>query len=665
MKKKEKKIKYSSGADSQSEGDSASRKRAGAFSLSIILHFIERLTNSAYNALINGIFGIVFTSYSAEQRAFERGAVKGYFTGNSRVERIFRNTRQSLSKAFETSFLMGWIDRGLNRLLSTPLKLYGNFLLSFGLYSALVYVVRIFLPTLVTPDLSFLVTSFVMILASLPLLASRVSLASAVGKGRILRLILIEAFGFKEEDFELTAVRRRGRLNGSIIWGMAAGIATVFLHPAYIIAASLFLAVMAMIIATPEMGVVLSIFMIPFCSFLDYPSAVLIIFVLVTTCGYVIKLVRGKRILKLEILDLMVLIFGLVLFMSGVITAGGVASFAEACVCCVLLLGFFLVTNLMRTERWLNRCVNAVVGSSVIVSVIGVVQYVMGYAVLDWLDTSYFGDIEGRVVSLFDNPNVLAAYLVISFPLLLAKASDAKDRREKLLAMLSIITVVSCTVLTWSRGAWVAMIVSVVVMSLINNRKTFKWLMAVCAAMPAVAFLLPRSVVRRFLSIGDLADSSSYYRVYTWRGTLSAISDHFWSGAGYGMSAYAEIYPQYAYAGIEAAIHSHNLFLQILFSCGIFGLLIFLAVIFFFSQKSFESIKKNKMVKLPVSAIFSAVLGALVIGMFDYVWYSYRIFFMFWIMIGLCCAYVRFGEREMQRVRGAEKYCAECASIDL
>ena len=665
MKKKEKKIKYSSGSASNSEEGAPVRRRAGAFSLSIICHFIDKLTNAVYNALVNGIFGIALTSYSAEQRAFEGGAVKGYFRGNVRVERILRNLRESLSKAFETSFFMRGIERMLHRLLSTPLKLYGNFMLSFGLYSALVYVVRVFLPMMTTPNTAFIVTSAVLILSSLPLLASHESLASAAGKGIATRLILIEAFGYKEEDFEFPAVRRKGRLNGSVICGMVAGALTVLVPPSYIVLAIASFAVLAMIFATPEIGVVLTIFMIPFSALLEHSTAVLIVLVLVTSFGYLIKLVRGKRILKLEIFDLMVLIFGIVILMSGVITAGGIDSFTEACVCIILMLGFFLATNLIRTEKWLRRCVNAVVSSSVIVSLVGVMQYVMGYAVADWLDTSYFGDIDGRVVSLFENPNVLAVYLVMSLPLLLTKLSQAGNRREKLLALLSVAALITCAVLTWSRGAWVAILVSVAVMGLINNRNTFKWLIALGAVAPVFAFLLPRTVVKRFLSIGDLADSSSYYRVYTWRGTLRAIADHFWSGAGYGMSAYAEIYPQYAYAGIEAAIHSHNLFLQILFSTGIFGLVIFLAVIFLFAQKSLESMKNNDMVKLPVSAIFSAVLGVLVMGLFDYVWYSYRIFFMFWIMIGLCCAYVRFGDREKQRILGAEKYSAECAAIDL
>ena len=95
--------------------------------------------------------------------------------------------------------------------------------------------------------------------------------------------------------------------------------------------------------------------------------------------------------------------------------------------------------------------------------------------------------------------------------------------------------------------------------------------------------------MRRFTSIGNLADSSSYYRVYTWRGSLRAAKDYFWGGAGYGSSAYAEVYPQYAYAGIEAAEHSHNLFVQILFGLGVFGLLIFLAVLFLFAAVLFST----------------------------------------------------------------------------
>ena len=114
-------------------------------------------------------------------------------------------------------------------------------------------------------------------------------------------------------------------------------------------------------------------------------------------------------------------------------------------------------------------------------------------------------------------------------------------------------------------------------------------------------------------------------------------------------------------------MHSHNLYLQILFEVGIFGFLIFAVMLFIFSQKSFEFFKArgDKPIKLMASAAFCAVLAALVIGMFDHVFYNLRIFFIFWIAMALTCAYIRFGDRE--RERQAERYASspDSAFIDI
>jgi len=153
------------------------------------------------------------------------------------------------------------------------------------------------------------------------------------------------------------------------------------------------------------------------------------------------------------------------------------------------------------------------------------------------------------------------------------------------------------------------------------------------------------------MSIGDLADSSTMYRVYTWKGTLEAIKEYFWGGIGYGPTAYGEIYPRFAYAGIEAAEHSHSLFLQILLGMGIGGLLIFLAVVLLSAQMNFEYIKtaKDRTSKLMVAASLCAVLASLFMGAFDFIWYNYRIFFLFWAILGLACACIRVGNDEKRR----------------
>ena len=366
-------------------------------------------------------------------------------------------------------------------------------------------------------------------------------------------------------------------------------------------------------------------------------------------------------------IDLSVIAFGVIILMGGMISIGGKNSLFSALMSCVLLLGFFCVVNLMRTEKWLNRCVLAVTSSSVIVSFIGVFEYILGFADSGWVDVSKFGYIEGRATSLFDNPNILAMYLVLSFPLLLAKTSAAATKKGKFIGVVSVLTTAICIIFTWSRGAWLALIVSTLLFLIIKSRKTLTALIAFLLTLPAVVFFIPAGIRLRFASIGDITDSSTYYRVYTWRGTFRAIKEHIFTGLGYGQNTFAEIYPQYAYAGMEAAQHSHSLFLQILFEVGVFGLLVFALFLLFFAQKNFEHLKHSdiKGIQTMSSAAFCAVVGALVMGLFDNIWYNYRIFFLFWVIAAISCAYVRLGDRERKRNYIDRDLTSDNASIDI
>ena len=316
------------------------------------------------------------------------------------------------------------------------------------------------------------------------------------------------------------------------------------------------------------------------------------------------------------------------------------------------MLGFFLTVNLMRTEKWIKRCVLALVSSGTIVAVIGILQYVLGLLPTGaWLDRDYFYDIKGRAVSLFDNPNVLAAYLILVLPFALYLMAKAPKGRARFLAAFSVLTNLACIVLTWSRGAWIAAILCIFIFLLMYSKKTLRFIFLACLFVPFVPFFIPDSVKRRFLSIGDLADTSTMYRLYTWRGTMSAAQDNFWGGIGYGPAAFGEIYPQYAYAGIEAAQHSHNLFLQILLGMGIFGLVAFLVVIVLFYQMNLEFLKETKYesLKLIVVASICAVTATLAMGMVDFVWYNYRIFYLFWVVLALACSCVRIGNEDRRR----------------
>jgi O-antigen ligase len=110
----------------------------------------------------------------------------------------------------------------------------------------------------------------------------------------------------------------------------------------------------------------------------------------------------------------------------------------------------------------------------------------------------------------------------------------------------------------------------------------------------------------------------------------------------------------YALTGIEAAPHAHNLYLQIAVEMGVFALIAFLIFIFLFAQFSFSFCKSamNRSNKLLSLGIFCGVLALLIQGMTDYVWYNYRVFLLFWMIVGLGVAHVCSAKNTEEEMEG-------------
>ena len=125
----------------------------------------------------------------------------------------------------------------------------------------------------------------------------------------------------------------------------------------------------------------------------------------------------------------------------------------------------------------------------------------------------------------FDNPNYLAAYLAAVFPFALYLFNKVSGKL-RLLSAFSCISIVLCAVFTWSRAAWLAIIICFVLYLVIITRKSLKYILGAVALTPLFSLFVPNSVVNRFLSIGNIADSSTLYRLYTWNGCINMIRDY-------------------------------------------------------------------------------------------------------------------------------------------
>lgn len=635
--------------------------------VSVFIYLIDLLSNYIRRSLTDGFFGKIFSSYSVEKRAFKNGFFSKLYKPKKNNTISLKKVRGFFSDGIEKSLFLNGVSKFFHWLLSMPLRGYGVLLTSFGLYSIFVYYLRLLVPVMDNPDPEHIIPMFFVVIFSIPLLFVKRSLSMSVYTGKITNFIFVKLFGFRAEMFDNDFDSKSYRTSMMIFPGLIFGIATLFVGPIDILLVVVAVIAVCLIMCVPEIGILIAIFMLPFFSVFESPSIVLAIVILVTSMSYIFKLICGKRIFKFELLDVAILTFLGLIYFSGAITIGGAMSYGSALISVFLIFGYFLVVNLMRTEEWIKRCVISFVSSGTIVAIIGILQYILGLSPFDWMDENLFSDISGRTTSLFENPNILAVYLVAILMFVLCFFMLCRRKNVKMLVGFSIFTIITCLILTWSRGAWLAAIIGVLIFAFINSKKTLRYVFLILGILPVAIYLIPNNIVNRFLSIVNLTDSSISYRIYTWKGSLKLIKDYFWGGIGYGTEAFSEAYSNYAYMGMETAEHSHNLFLQIIISMGICGVVVFSIILLFFFQKNVEYLKSpsNNSSFVLASAGATSVVSFLIMGIFDYVWYNYRMFFLFWIVLALSIATIRVGKAEIRKNQIIDRSSDRNYSIEI
>ncbi len=324
----------------------------------------------------------------------------------------------------------------------------------------------------------------------------------------------------------------------------------------------------------------------------------------------------------------------MVMFVFGVINSyDKMSSLKSVMVYIAFMLVYYLIVRLVNDKQKLVKAFWLLTGASLICSLYGIYQYFNPAELQVWQDSEMFSDISGRIVSFFENPNVYGEYLILIIMINVALLATVKKPLLKFCTLILLALSGVCMILTYSRGCWIGIILAVALFLFISSKKMF----LVMAGLGVVAlFFLPESVMTRLLSIGDLADSSTSYRVYIWQGTMDMLKDFWVTGIGVGTSAFNHVYPIYAFGAISAP-HPHNLYLLLLSEMGILGLLVFVALMIVVLKKLFCTANKSndRTISVFSSALFSALVGFLVQGIFDNVWYNYRVFLFFFIIIGL------------------------------
>ncbi len=308
--------------------------------------------------------------------------------------------------------------------------------------------------------------------------------------------------------------------------------------------------------------------------------------------------------------------------------------------------------NAVTSRSQLDFILFLMVLAAAAVSVCGILQYVFrwGYQAAAWVDKDMFGDTF-RAYATLENPNMLGQYLILAIPLGGAKLLGSRRTGERVFYFCCCGVMCVCMLLTMSRGAWLGLLCAGAAFFILLNPRL---IILAPFALAALYFVLPDSVVSRFTSIGNLTDNSSSYRVSIWMGTLAMLRDGYWMcGIGPGTAAFNSVYPFYSY-NHATALHSHNLFLQIVCEAGACALAVFGVMLFCYFRHLCGALKRERDLpdRLLLIAFICGIGGFLVQGMTDFSFYNYRVLLLFWSYLSLGCLCARRSALPEREVAG-------------
>ena len=622
----------------------------GIFGNSVLIYYLTKFSSFIYRTVLAGFFGWLFTSYDALSDGFSSALFVRKIKGlsNYRAFHFVRKLKRYAAQTYERSFFLNQLRNLSMRLLTAKVNTFGLFFLSYGFYLIVIQIVRKYSVLPGSFLMSEIIVGCICMMGGFFMLFSKISLAAAVYDSLFLRWLFFDFLGLPTMDIvEATQSEVKSGFNMSFIFGMLFGCLSIVVEPLAIFIAIVLFALLFTVFTSPESGVILVFFVLPFVGTVQLFAFICLIFF-----SYLLKLICGRRLIRFNLIDFAVLGFLWFVIFGGILTIDG-SSFLKMLLMVCFMGMYFVIKNVISSPAMVRRCLYATVCSSAVVACYGIIQNYLGMLSTKWQDMEIFSGIRGRVVSVFENPNVLGEFLVLIFPITLALMATSERSHKRFFLFTVAILNCWCLVFTWSRGAWIGCMIATVVFLCISGKYFFA---AGLLSLPWVGVIFSwmgdSAVLNR---LTNFTDSSTSYRVSIWRGVWLMLQDVGPYGIGLGEGAFKKMYPSYSLAGIEAAPHAHNLYLQIAAEMGVFALIVFLTFIFLFAQFSLSFYKSamSRSNKLICLGIFCGVLAILIQGLTDYVWYNYRVFLLFWMIVGLGVAHVcaaKNTEEEMNHI---------------
>lgn len=292
---------------------------------------------------------------------------------------------------------------------------------------------------------------------------------------------------------------------------------------------------------------------------------------------------------------------------------------------------------------------------STIVCVLGILQYYLpkdilthfGYTVARGVKPAFFIDDKPdlpRIMSTLKDPNSLGAFLILPITALFYQLVIKRDKRKMPLGGLLVLHVLALF-LTFSRSAWLAVVVSLAVLIAHQSRKAIKpifikyWPLIIGVVLLGGSLLFSarnQYVVQNVIEHSDKSttaqyDSNGYHLEYVKRGLKGMVDKPL--GHGPGTAGIVSI------QNPKGGLLTENYYVQIGYEVGIIGLLLFMAMnvlVYLRLLRISKSSIDHQGTSLSL-ILLASFWGYVVVNMLLHTWSNEAVALQWWLLAGLAC----------------------------
>ncbi len=300
---------------------------------------------------------------------------------------------------------------------------------------------------------------------------------------------------------------------------------------------------------------------------------------------------------------------------------------------------YLIIANIVKTKKQILILVCILIISGVISSGAAFFQYIHG------IGLTLIGSVV-RVFGTTQNPNILAAELVLIVPIVMALIINVRHILIKLILSLCLGALLMAIVLTFSRAGMatlgIVLFLSFLQIILRGKRKIsallFLFILFTLITLAVIPFI-PNEYWERMGTITNTEEISIASRLDAWKLALNMTEEHPFTGVGYGIFKYEFLNEAIASADIKTKfglLHAHNLYLHTAAEAGVLAMFFILAIIYY----AWVQLKRaRKVFEQNGEMLLAGISGALEISLMAFFlmnMFSWHLdLLIFWIIIGL------------------------------